>query len=133
MKSNYSLNLTYNLIYKYLLIEKDICGCRNISIKFPCVCVCLFFGDLFNFLVKVFPFLSLILRYSYFGTFLSTWSVYFFESYTLCISCYCCILKDGWTCVLELLCIKQGREEVAIVKSRSWSQMTSWCHANYVS
>ena len=32
-----------------LLIEKDTCDRQNISIKFPCVCVCLSSGDLFNF------------------------------------------------------------------------------------
>ena len=31
-----------------LPIEKDCCACQNISIQFPCVCVCLYFGDLFN-------------------------------------------------------------------------------------
>ena len=32
-----------------LLIEKDGCDHQNISIKFPCVCVCLSYSDLFNF------------------------------------------------------------------------------------
>ena len=36
--------------------------------------VFLSYSDLFNFLLRVFTFLSLILCYSYFGTFLSTWS-----------------------------------------------------------
>ena len=39
-----------------LLIEEDICDCRNISNKFPCVCVCLSSGNLFIF-CKSFPFL----------------------------------------------------------------------------
>ena len=32
-----------------LLIEKDGCDRWNISIKFPCVCMCLSYGDCFNF------------------------------------------------------------------------------------
>ena len=60
-----------------LLIEKDGCDRRNISIKFPCVCVCLSYRNL-QFLVRVFPFLSLILCYLYVSTFLSTWSIYIY-------------------------------------------------------
>jgi hypothetical protein len=32
-----------------LLIENDGCDHQNILIKFPCVCECLSYGDLFNF------------------------------------------------------------------------------------
>ena len=42
--------LTY--IYS-LLIEKDICDCRNVLVNLPCVHVCLSSGDLFIFLVRV--------------------------------------------------------------------------------
>ena len=42
------------------------------SIKFPCVCMCLSYGDLFKFLLRIFPFFSLILCYLYFGTFFFT-------------------------------------------------------------
>ena len=41
-----------------LLIAKDVCDRQNILNKFPCVCVCLSSGDLFNFSVRVFPLLS---------------------------------------------------------------------------
>ena len=34
------------------LIEKDICDCQNISMKLPCVCVCLLSGNLFIFSIK---------------------------------------------------------------------------------
>ena len=30
------------------LIEKDICDCRNVSVKTPCVYLCLLSGDLFG-------------------------------------------------------------------------------------
>ena len=39
-----------------VLIEKDICDHQDISNKFPCVCVYFSSGDLFIFLVRVFPF-----------------------------------------------------------------------------
>ena len=55
--------------------EKDGLVRRNISILFPCVCSCACPPWSLQFLVRVFTFLSLILCYSYFGTFLSTWSV----------------------------------------------------------
>ena len=50
-----------------LLIEKDDCDRQNISIKFPCVCMCLSYGDLFN----SFPLFCVvpILSYPYFSTF----------------------------------------------------------------
>ena len=54
-----------------LLIEKDICDCWNVSIKLPCVCVCLSSGDLFTLSVKV----SYFLCYLYFSIFLSTGSL----------------------------------------------------------
>ena len=40
-----------------LQIEKDICDHRNVSVKLPCVCVCLSSGYLFIFSVKVFSFI----------------------------------------------------------------------------
>jgi hypothetical protein len=58
----------------YLLIEKDGCVRRHISILFPCVCSCACPPWIPQFSVRVLTFLSLILCYSYFGTFLSMWS-----------------------------------------------------------
>ena len=55
--------------------EKDVCDRRNISNKFPFVCVCFSSRDIFIF-GKSFPFLFCFfhfLCYPYFGTFLSTW------------------------------------------------------------
>jgi hypothetical protein len=51
-------NHLYNVFtYIYsLMIEKDICDCQNISIKLLCVYLCLSFGDLFVFSVRVFSF-----------------------------------------------------------------------------
>ena len=49
---------------------------RNILIQFP-FCVPVLQWSL-QFLVRVFTFLSLILWYSYFGTFLSMWSSYIY-------------------------------------------------------
>jgi hypothetical protein len=43
--------------FYFLLIEKDICDCRNVSVNLPYV-VCFSLGDLFTFLVKVSPFFS---------------------------------------------------------------------------
>ena len=60
-----------------LLIEEDGHASRNISIQFLCVCVCLSLLWSLQFLVRVFTFLSLNLWFSYFGTFLSTWSILF--------------------------------------------------------
>ena len=48
----------------FLLIEKDICDCRNVLIKFPCVYLCLSSGDLFIFFGKSFLFLSLFLSFT---------------------------------------------------------------------
>ena len=42
----------FTYIYS-LLIEKDICDCRNVSIKFPCVYMCLSSGDLFISSIRV--------------------------------------------------------------------------------
>ena len=50
------------------LIEKDMCDCQNISVKLPCIYLCLSFRDLFIFLVS-FLFLFLCLCYLYFGAF----------------------------------------------------------------
>ena len=58
-----------------LPIEEDSRASWNISIQFPCVCVCLSLLWSLQFLVRVFTFLSLNLWFLYFGTFLSTWSV----------------------------------------------------------
>ena len=57
------------------LIEKDICDCRKVSVKFLGVYVCLSSGDLFIFSVSVSSFFSHFLCYPYFGTFLSTCSL----------------------------------------------------------
>ena len=55
-----------------LLIEKDVYDRQNISNMFPCVCACLYL-EIPSFLVRDFPFLSLILYYIksfiYFQTF----------------------------------------------------------------
>ena len=51
---------TYNItgnIYS-LLIENDICDHRNVSVKLPCVYMCLSSGNLFNFPVRVSSFFS---------------------------------------------------------------------------
>ena len=58
-----------------LLIEKGICDHWKISIKLPCICVCLLSGDLFIFSIKVSSFFSYFLCYRYFSTFLPTWSL----------------------------------------------------------
>jgi hypothetical protein len=42
----------FTYIYS-IVIEKDICNCQNVSVKFPCVYVCLLSGDLFVFSVRV--------------------------------------------------------------------------------
>ena len=41
--------LIQNVYICSLLIEKDVCDHQNISNKFPCVCMCLSSGDIFNF------------------------------------------------------------------------------------
>ena len=74
------LYLVFTYIY-YLLIEKDMCSHQNISIKFQCVCMCLSSRDYFIFLIRVFPFFSHFLCYSYFGTFLHTWFLSLLFSY----------------------------------------------------
>ena len=60
----------FTYIYS-LLIKKEICDRQNLSVKLPCVCVCLLFGDLLIFSVWVFSLFSYFLCYSYFGTFFS--------------------------------------------------------------
>jgi hypothetical protein len=45
--------------YTYLLIEKDICDRLTISIKLPSVSVCLLFGDLFIFSIRVLLYFSI--------------------------------------------------------------------------
>ena len=45
-----------------LLIEKDICYCRNVSVKLPCVYLCLSSGDVFTFSGKSFLILFLFLN-----------------------------------------------------------------------
>ena len=57
----------FTYIYS-LLIEKDICDCQNVSIKLPCVCVCLLPGDLFIVSLRVsssfsYFFVLFVLRY----------------------------------------------------------------------
>ena len=50
----------YYLVFTYIytiLIQKDICDCRNVSVKLPCVYVCLSSGDLLSFpYFETFPF-----------------------------------------------------------------------------
>ena len=41
-----------------LLIKKNICNRRNISVKPPCVCVCLSSGDIFIFALRISCFFS---------------------------------------------------------------------------
>ena len=54
-------------IFRYSLsIEEDGRASRNISIQFPCVCVCLSLLWSLQFLVRVYTFLSLNLWFSYF-------------------------------------------------------------------
>jgi hypothetical protein len=62
----------FTYIYS-LLIKKDICDRRNVSINLLYVCVCLLFRDLFIFSVRVYSFFSYFLCYPYFGTFLPTY------------------------------------------------------------
>ena len=42
------MRLVTGLVKDSLPIDKDSRACRNISIQFPCVFVCLSFSDLFN-------------------------------------------------------------------------------------
>ena len=56
-------------IYIYsLLVEKGICECQNVLVKYQCVYVCLWAGDLLIFFCRNFPFLykSIIVYFSYF-------------------------------------------------------------------
>ena len=60
-------------------LSSDWEKCMWLSKYFELVSVCFcvpFHRRSLLFLIRVFPFLSLILCYSYFGTFLSTWSMY---------------------------------------------------------
>ena len=43
----------FTYIFCSFLIETDTCDRRNISIKFPCVCVCHSSGNLFILRVKI--------------------------------------------------------------------------------
>ena len=52
------------------LIEKDICDHRNISIKLPCVCVCLSSAHLFILSVRVSSFFSYFFMFMTFSFFL---------------------------------------------------------------
>ena len=47
----------FTYIYSFL-IEKEICDCRNLSVKLPCIYMCLSFGNLFIFSLNVFSFFS---------------------------------------------------------------------------
>ena len=61
---HFSKTLTRHCLYHVftyiysLLVEKDICDCRHISIKLPFVCVCLSSRDLFIFSLRVSSFFS---------------------------------------------------------------------------
>ena len=55
----------FTYIYS-LLIEKDLCDCRNILVK---TFMCLSSGDLFIFSIRVFLFLFIFLCYPYFSIF----------------------------------------------------------------
>ena len=59
-------HLHYLFTYIYsLLNEKDICDRQNVSIKLPCVCVCLSCRDLFLFSVRISSFFSYFLFMEY--------------------------------------------------------------------
>ena len=68
-----SCHRVFTYVYS-LLIEKDICDHQNVSVKLLCQSS----GGLFIFSVRVSSFFSYCC-YPYFGTFLSTWSIYIFE------------------------------------------------------
>ena len=78
----FHLYCVFTCIYS-LLIEKDICDCQNISIKLPCVYLCLSSGELFIFSVR-FP------LYSYFCVIIlfavHQWGLPSFYSYFLAIN-----------------------------------------------
>ena len=57
--------------------ERRPCQSKYLDTVSACLCVSVLLWSL-QFLVRVFTFLSLNLWFSYFGTFLSTWLVYFF-------------------------------------------------------
>ena len=56
-KSSHPLYCVFKYIYS-LPIEKDICDHQSVSIKLPCVCMCLLSGYLFIFLVRFSSFFS---------------------------------------------------------------------------
>ena len=58
-----------------LLIEKDVCDRKIFRLSFHMFLHVPFLWRSLQFLVRVFPFHSLILCYSYLGTFLSMWSI----------------------------------------------------------
>ena len=88
----YSLSIekgVFTNIYS-LSIEKDGRASRNISFQFPYVCVCLSLLWSLQFLLRVFTFPFLNLWFSYFSTFLSTWS-----DLSLCYKWKCTVRKAG--------------------------------------
>ena len=60
--------LNHKKVNACVLIEKDICDCRNVSVKLPCVYVCLSSWDLFIISVRVSSLYSNFC-YPYFCTF----------------------------------------------------------------
>ena len=61
---SFGCHLYYVFTYIYsLLIEKDICDRQNVSIKLPCVYVCLSSRDLFIFSVRVSSLFFLFLKF----------------------------------------------------------------------
>jgi hypothetical protein len=60
----------FTYIYS-LLIEPDICDHQNISVKLPCVCVCLLSGNLLISSVRVSSYFSYFCRYN--GQFSIAW------------------------------------------------------------
>ena len=77
-----------------LLIKKGLCECQNVSVKFPCVYLCLLSGYLFIFFVLwkvLFPWTLIIflfaLVYNMRASLLVIWQMPDFSS--LGINCYC--------------------------------------------
>ena len=87
-------------VYIYsLLIEKDIYNCGNVSVKLPCVCVCLSFGDIFVFSVRISSFSSyfcvlLVFLLSYWGILFLCVSVHCFYKMYLIFSWLCCYMAQ---------------------------------------
>ena len=69
------LYCVFTYIYS-LLIEKDICDCQNVSVKLPCVYVCLSSGDLFIFSVRVSSCFSYFFVIRTSVLFLSMWFIF---------------------------------------------------------